>query len=259
MPLFTVVLSQMILRENHTKWVYLSLLPIVIGVVIASLTELSFDTVGMVSALISTLGFSLQNIFSKKVLKDTGIHHLRLLQLMGKLALVMFLPVWIFYDFQIVRTPSLLFNGSYETIVLLLTDGLLNWLQNIIAFSVLSLVTPLTYAVSSAFKRIFVIGVSLFILGNPVTGLNVLGMMITILGVLAYNRAKQVSRNKYQLLPTTVTDTKTMPPNGDLSHTTFHPAKGDENFFSSKPNILMYNNNNSNGYFVEDPKRLLFV
>lgn len=71
---------------------------------------------------------------------------------------------------------------------LLFTDGVLNWLQNIIAFSVLSLVTPLTYAVASASKRIFVIAVSLIILGNPVTWLNVVGMLIAILGVLCYNR-----------------------------------------------------------------------
>lgn len=73
-------------------------------------------------------------------------------------------------------------------IALLFTDGVLNWLQNIIAFSVLSLVTPLTYAVASASKRIFVIAVSLFILGNPVTWMNMFGMLLAIIGVLCYNR-----------------------------------------------------------------------
>ncbi|XP_037028025.1 solute carrier family 35 member E1 homolog isoform X1 [Bradysia coprophila] len=215
MPFFTVVLSRLIMKEKQTMTVYFSLIPIIAGVLIATLTELSFDIVGLISALISTMGFSLQNIFSKKVLKDTGIHHLRLLHLLGKLALFMFMPIWLYVDcFSIIKHPAIT-TGDYKVIALLFTDGVLNWLQNIIAFSVLSLVTPLTYAVASASKRIFVIAVSLFILGNPVTWMNIFGMLLASLGVLCYNRAKQLSRsqtvlpftneswNKYTPLPST--------------------------------------------------------
>ncbi|XP_058835696.1 solute carrier family 35 member E1 homolog [Topomyia yanbarensis] len=206
MPLFTVILSRIIMGERHTKAVYLSLVPIIAGVGIATMTELSFDTIGMISALLSTMGFSLQNIFSKKVLKETNVHHLRLLHILGRLALFMFLPVWIYFDmFSVLQHPAIK-NGDYRVIALLFTDGVLNWLQNIVAFSVLSIVAPLTYAVASASKRIFVIAISLFILGNPVTWMNIFGMMLAIIGVLCYNRAKYFSRlhpQKDTILPYT--------------------------------------------------------
>lgn len=260
MPLFTVILSRVIMKEKHSTIVYLSLIPIITGVGIATMTELSFDMTGLISALIATMGFSLQNIFSKKVLKDTGIHHLRLLHLLGRLALFMFLPIWFYFDFSNILQHNVFVTTDYRVIALLFTDGVLNWLQNIIAFSVLSLVTPLTYAVASASKRIFVIAASLLVLGNPVTWMNIFGMFLAIIGVLLYNRAKFISKEKQVQLPYTSKNWDKYKPlqnsYGDFNHQNGKVyMNGSASSVTSPSSSLLFNNTSTNS----TSNKLLFV
>ena len=98
MPLFTVILSRLFLAEKHSLKIYLSLFPIIIGVVIASMSELSFDLIGLVSALFSTFLLAIQNIFSKKTLKYVDIHHLALLAILSKISWCLLLPFWFLLD-----------------------------------------------------------------------------------------------------------------------------------------------------------------
>lgn len=62
------------------------------------MSELSFDMVGLISALFSTFLLAMQNIFSKKTLKFADIHHLALLAILSKLSWCLLLPCWFLID-----------------------------------------------------------------------------------------------------------------------------------------------------------------
>jgi len=244
MPFFTVILSRIILGEKQTTRVYLSLCPIIFGVCVATVTEISFDMGGLLFALVATLGFSMQNIYSKKCLKETGVHHLRLLVILGRVCALCFFPLWLWNDAtRIAQDTGFLSSPSAPRIVaLLVIDGACNVGQNMVAFTMISLVSPLSYAVANATKRISIITLSLLIMRNKVTMTNILGMMIAILGVLLYNKTKyEANKAKVSetLLPTTTR-------NGDLHKTDSTPAVLLQDHFAKQNRIFF--SPSHNGY-----------
>ncbi|CAG7687343.1 unnamed protein product [Allacma fusca] len=207
MPIFTVVFLRLLFKKKQTILTYFSLLPIIIGVGISSGTEQSFNIIGFISALIATCGFTLQHIFNKRLLDASQIHTFQLVLITGQLSLLLFAPIWVVTDLRALwneysdagkfaSVPSIYWM---EVTGLLLADGILCFLQNLLAFVILSKVAPLTYSVANATKRIEIIIVSIIILQNVVTLFNVLGMTLAVSGVLLYTYAKQRKSSEAKL------------------------------------------------------------
>ena len=222
MPVFTVFLSKIFLKESHSNLVHLTLVPIVGGVLMATVSDIVVDSLGILNALVSTGAFTLQNIYSKKVMGDIDIHQLQLLEHITIIAFVFFIPVWAIVDGQV----FLFGNGEFDSdnlmriFVLIVFAALCNVGQNIFAFFVISTVTPLSYSIANVSKRIVIISGSLLFFKDPITLTTVLGMSIAIMGVFLYNRVKLIKTRDISktILPLTKEhrDVPTSPHKGTL-------------------------------------------
>lgn len=198
-PFFNASASQFILGQQIPLSLWLSLAPVVIGVSMASLTELSFNWLGFVSAMIANISFTYRSIYSKKAM--TGMDSTNLYAYISIIGLFVCIP-----PAMIIEGPQLLQHGFEDAIAKVgmtkfVTDliwvGLFYHLYNQLATNTLERVAPLTHAVGNVLKRIFVIGFSIVIFGNKISTQTGIGTAIAISGVALYSYIKaQIEEEK---------------------------------------------------------------
>ncbi|KAL0827204.1 triose phosphate/phosphate translocator, chloroplastic isoform X1 [Brassica napus] len=191
-PFFNASASQFLLGQSIPITLWLSLAPVVLGVAMASLTELSFNWLGFISAMISNISFTYRSIFSKKAMTD--MDSTNVYAYISIIALIVCIPPAI-----IVEGPQLLKHGFSDAIAKVgmtkfISDlfwvGMFYHLYNQLATNTLERVAPLTHAVGNVLKRVFVIGFSIVIFGNKISTQTGIGTGIAIAGVALYSIIK---------------------------------------------------------------------
>lgn len=191
-PFFNAAASQFILGQQIPLPLWLSLAPVVLGVSMASLTELSFNWLGFTSAMISNISFTYRSIYSKKAM--TGMDSTNVYAYISIIALLFCLPPAILiegpklmqYGFQ----DAIAKVGLYKFLSDLFWIGMFYHLYNQVATNTLERVAPLTHAVGNVLKRVFVIGFSIIVFGNRISTQTGIGTAVAIAGVAIYSLIK---------------------------------------------------------------------
>jgi len=194
-PIFAVILTRVVLGEKHPIVLVLTLLPIILGVSLSTMHEINFNMLGFVTAICSTFVFSCQNVYSKKLFRDYRIDHILLLLYASLLAFIGLLPIWFYWEGYGFLTNGIEIEDKTLLIQLLLTNGFSHFMQNIMAFTALTLISPISYTIFNTLKRIFVIVTSVLYFGNTITLINGLGILMAISGMGLYNKVKLDIKN----------------------------------------------------------------
>ncbi|KAG8365058.1 hypothetical protein BUALT_Bualt18G0063500 [Buddleja alternifolia] len=193
-PAFSVLVSRFILGETFPPSVYLSLLPIIGGCGLAALTELNFNMIGFMGAMISNLAFVFRNIFSKKGMKGKSVSGMNYYACLSIMSLLILTPFAI-----AVEGPQMWALGFKQAVSeigpqivwWMAAQSIFYHLYNQVSYMSLDEISPLTFSVGNTMKRISVIVSSIIIFRTPVQPVNALGAAIAILGTFLYSQAKQ--------------------------------------------------------------------
>jgi solute carrier family 35 protein E1 len=197
-PVVTCVVNALLLGEVLPAKVYATLLPIIGGVGIASMKELSFTYLALASAMLSNVSSSLRGVLSKKTMSGKKIGEnldaQNLYAVLTAMSTLILIPMMLAMEgtgfvgaFKNVVASGSFTNQSLSTLLLL--GGATYYLYNEVAFLALGKVNPVTHAVGNTIKRVVIIVASVIAFKTPMSTGSVIGSSIAILGTLLYSLA----------------------------------------------------------------------
>ncbi|KAE8774547.1 Triose phosphate/phosphate translocator, non-green plastid, chloroplastic [Hordeum vulgare] len=195
-PFFTVLLSAFFLGEVPSPLVLGSLVPIVGGVALASLTEVSFNWAGFWSAMASNLLNQTRNVLSKRLLggeEEEFMDDINLFSVITVLSFLLSVPLMLFAE-GVKFSPAFLQSTGLnlqELCVRAALAGLCFHGYQKLSYMILARVSPVTHSVANCVKRVVVIVSSVLFFRTPISPVNALGTGAALAGVYLYSRLKK--------------------------------------------------------------------
>ncbi|KAI4288555.1 MAG: hypothetical protein L6R35_002176 [Caloplaca aegaea] len=191
-PVFTVAIYRITFTSVYSMATYLSLIPIIIGVMLASYGDLSATALGFFMTLLGTLLAAVKTVTTNR-LQTAGLHFgaLELLHRMSPIACLQSLIVaYLTGEFD-QFAPQLL---GIKGVVILLTNGIIAFCLNVASFEANKRSGALTMTIAANVKQVLTVVLSVMIWQVPIGAMNACGIALTLLGGAWYGRVELMGK-----------------------------------------------------------------
>lgn len=187
-PAFTVLLQVSVFKQPSPNMIYLTLIPVVGGVALASFTEANFNIEGFATALVASLTTSIQSIVSSILLTGSmRLDAINMVYYMAPASFVLIVPFALIYEYNGISTYDYEQLGFNYVVFALMLSGCVAYLLNICTFFAIKSTSPLTFTVFGNLKVVVVIVISVLIFRNKIGIMNAVGCFVAIVGIIWYN------------------------------------------------------------------------
>lgn len=204
-PVVTCGLNALLLGQILPLPVYATLIPIIAGVAVASLKELSFTWLALGSAMLSNVSSAARGVLSKKTMsgKKMGenLDAQNLYAVLTAMSTLILIPTALALEgtgmFRAFSDVVAKGEFTQKSLALLLAlSGVSYYAYNEVAFLALGKVNPVTHAVGNTIKRVVIIVASVIAFKTPMSTGSIVGSSIAIAGTLLYSLAMNGAKKK---------------------------------------------------------------
>ncbi|KAI3523404.1 hypothetical protein L1887_01495 [Cichorium endivia] len=205
---FTVLLETLFLKKQFSQKIKLSLLVLLVGVGIASVTDLQLNFVGTVVSLLAIATTCVGQILTNTIQQRLKVSSTQLLYQSSPFqAAILFLTGPLVDQYL---TNKNVFAYKYSPLVLgfIIMSCLIAVSVNFSTFLVIGKTSPVTYQVLGHLKTCLVLGFGYTLLNDPFTHRNIIGIMVAIVGMGLYSYFSTRESKKKQIVDSSASQIK---------------------------------------------------
>jgi solute carrier family 35 protein E1 len=204
-PVYACALSTLVLRQAVSARVWLSLLPIVAGVCVATLKELSFAWAALLGAVVSDLALALRNVLSKQSMarpeeeRGENMTPANMFGVLTCISAAVSLPAALLMEGRALpaawaaaaaASPS----GGLGLATQIGVTGLFFYGYSEVAMKALNNVHPVTHAIGNTMRRVVIMLVCMVAFRTPMTPMGMAGSALAISGSYVYAMTKHAEK-----------------------------------------------------------------
>lgn len=183
----TVLLETLFFRKIFSRNVQLSLTMLLLGVGIATVTDLQLNILGAVLSLLAIVTTCIAQIMTNTIQKKFKVSSTQLLyQSCPYMALTLFIT-GPFVDGLLTNQNVFAFNYTPPVLAFIVLSCLISVSVNFSTFFVIGKTSPVTYQVLGHLKTCLVLAFGFILLHDPFRWRNILGILIAIVGMILYS------------------------------------------------------------------------
>ncbi|KAF9433176.1 UAA transporter [Entomortierella beljakovae] len=202
-PVFTIVISVAFLSKKYSGMTYLSLVPLLMGVYMATAGDYNYTAMGFFLTVLGTVLAAIKTVVTNRILVGRlQLHPLDLLLRMSPLAFVQ----TIIFSWMTGELDSMVSWSKTEMssslVFALLINGIIAFFLNYVSFTANKKTSALTMTVAANVKQVLSIVIAVTVFHTTIGFLNGIGIIVTLLGGAVYSYVEYREKNLRARPPT---------------------------------------------------------